>query len=324
MKKAILESVATVLLFFVICVTGKAQDYHLSQYDLAPLYVNPALAGMYLGEKGDFRVMANYRSQWQKLQSKPYTTSSVAFDMPINKRFGVGGYLIDNLAGLSNYNTLGFMVGGSYRITSPESKVHFLSVGLQMGLMNKNFSNDLLFSSQYNSNVGLDGNNPTGENFDKFSVMKFDANMGIYYKYKNELKTFNPFVGFSISHLSQPNVSTTGGNYRMPMRFSLNAGSDIRVNSMINLQPTLLLMMQGGATEYNLGMLEYYRINANYQLVTGVGYRYQDAVIIQFGIKQGSSTFRVSYDIITSPLKEYAGMRGAIEMGVIYTGIKAL
>jgi hypothetical protein len=69
-----------------------------------------------------------------------------------------------------------------------------------------------------------------------------------------------------------------------------------------------------------LGMLEYYRINPTYQLVSGLSYRVKDAIIIQLGIKQGLSTFRMSYDIITSPLKAYAGRRGAIETGIIYTG----
>jgi type IX secretion system PorP/SprF family membrane protein len=322
MRKTLILGIAALIVLPGAFIKLYAQDYHLSQFDMAPLYINPALAGIYPGEKGDFRLMADYRSQWQKLQSKPYTTSSVAFDMPVNKRFGVGGYVIDNLAGVSNYNTLGFMVGAAYRITSPESKYHFLSVGMQLGLMERNYTNDLLFSTQYNSTQGLDGNLPTGENLAKLTMVKLDANMGIYYKYKNEFKQFNPFAGFSIDHLTKPDQSTTGIPYRLPMRFNLEGGTDIYINSLINLQPILLCMYQGGATEINLGILEYYHVNANYQLISGISYRFQDALVLQVGIKQGGSTFRMSYDVITSPLKEYAGVRGAIEMGVIYTGNK--
>jgi len=319
MKKNFAKNIVAVICIMTCNQFSRAQDYHLSQYDISPLYMNPALAGMYLGEKGDFRVLANYRSQWQKLQSKPYTTSSFAFDKPMG-RFGVGGYLIDNLAGLSNYNTFGFMVGGAYRITSENSKNHFLTTGLQIGLLNKKYGdNDLLFSEQYYSNRGLDPSAPTGENFQKFSLLKFDVNMGIYYKYKNESKRFNPFAGFSINHLDRPNQSTTYAVYRLPMRFNLSGGTDINVSSVLNLQPCILFMYQGGAKELMLGMLEYYRINPTYQLVSGLSYRVKDAIIIQLGIKQGSSTFRMSYDIITSPLKAYAGSRGAIEMGIIYT-----
>ncbi|HEV7229920.1 MAG TPA: PorP/SprF family type IX secretion system membrane protein [Ktedonobacteraceae bacterium] len=321
MRKNLLKQIVAAFCIVACSQVCRAQDYHLSQYDIAPLYMNPALAGMYLGEKGDFRVMANYRSQWQKLQSKPYTTSALAFDKPMG-RFGVGGYIVDNLAGLSNYNTFGFMVGGAYRITSEKSKFHILTTGLQIGMLNKKYSdNDLLFTEQYYSNRGLDPNTPTGESFQKFSSIKFDVNMGIYYKYKNDFKKFNPFAGFSINHVNRPDQSTTGTVYRMPMRFNLSGGTDIYISSLLNLTPSVLFMYQGGAREIVLGVLEYYHINANYQLVSGLSYRVQDAVIIQLGIKQGSSVFRMSYDIITSPLKAYAGSRGAIEMGIVYTGM---
>jgi type IX secretion system PorP/SprF family membrane protein len=321
MKQALTLVLSAACCVLVYIPQTKAQDYHLSQYDIAPLYMNPALAGMYLGEKGDFRVLASYRSQWQRLQSKPYTTSSIAFDKPM-KRFGIGGYLIDNLAGISNYSSFGFVMGAAYRITSPKSKNHFLSTGLQLGLINKKYSeNDLLFTNQYYASSGLNPNAPTGENFQKASILKMDVNMGIYYKYKNEFKTFNPFFGVSLSHINKPNQSTTGIEYRLPIRYNVTIGTDIYISPVISLQPIFLAMYQGAATEFSLGMMEYYHINANYQLVSGIGYRYQDAVIIQLGIKQGPSTFRISYDVITSPLKAYAGMRGAVEMGVIYTGI---
>jgi type IX secretion system PorP/SprF family membrane protein len=322
MRKTFIPGIILLAVLLTGTVRLRAQDYHLSQFDLAPLYINPATTGIYFGEKGDFRLMADYRSQWQKLQSKPYTTSSVAFDMPLSKRFGVGGYVIDNLAGVSNYNTLGFMVGTAYRITSPESKYHFLSVGMQVGLMERNYANDLLFSTQYSSSQGLDATLPTDENLQKLSMLKFDANIGIYYKYKNEFKQFNPFGGFSIDHITRPDQGTGGVPYRLPMRFNLSGGTDIYINKLINLQPIALFMYQGGATEFNIGMMEYYHVNTNYQLISGISYRFQDALILQVGIKQGGSTFRMSYDVITSPLKAYAGVRGAIEMGVIYTGNK--
>ena len=34
--------------------TAGAQDFHLSQYDVATQYLNPAVTGMYAYEKGDY------------------------------------------------------------------------------------------------------------------------------------------------------------------------------------------------------------------------------------------------------------------------------
>ena len=59
----------------------KAQDFHISQYDVGSLYLNPALTGMYNGEKGDYKVYVDTRSQWRALGVKPFFTTYIAYDM---------------------------------------------------------------------------------------------------------------------------------------------------------------------------------------------------------------------------------------------------
>lgn len=314
------------MLIALITQTTSAQDFHLSQYDMAPLYINPALAGMYGGEKGkqgDFRMMANYRSQWQKLESKPFSTAAFAFDKPLG-RFGVGAYIMDNLAGRSNYNTFNLIIGGSYAITPKESKDHYLTTGVQFGIINRKFgNNDLLFSSQYENGYGLDPAASNGENFQKVSILKFDSNFGIFYKYRNPFAVCNPFINLSIYHLNKPDQAVTGLSSKMPMRFNLNLGSDIYVNKDIDIKPSVFYMYQGKAQELNMGLLLYYRMyHTEYDIIAGAAYRWKDAITLHAGIKQAQSTFRVSYDIVTNPLKTYSGTRGAIELGVIYSGFK--
>ena len=41
--------------------TTKAQDWHLSMYDAAPMFLNPAMTGVV---EGEWRVHAQYRNQW--------------------------------------------------------------------------------------------------------------------------------------------------------------------------------------------------------------------------------------------------------------------
>lgn len=321
----ILKFWAIIVLVALLHTASKAQDYHLSQYDMSPMFLNPALTGLYGGERGkpgELRMMANYRSQWQRLESKPYSTAAIAFDKPI-KRFGVGAYIMDNLAGRSNYNTFNFIVGGSYEITAPESKDHFLTTGLQIGLINRKFGMDeLLFESQYTSSQGLDGTLDNGENFQKFSILRFDSNIGFYYKYKNPLSDYNPFLGLSVYHLNKPDQAVAGTESRMPMRFNIHVGSDIYVDENVNIKPMILYMYQGKAQELNLGAMIFYHMKeTQYDIVGGVSYRWKDAVVINAGLKQGQSTFRMSYDIVTSGLKTFNGKRGAIELGVVYSGL---
>ena len=67
-------------------VNGIAQDYHLSHYDAAPLYLNPALTGMSKDIRGDYRITSDFRSQWKSLGIKQYKTFYVGYDMPIIKK----------------------------------------------------------------------------------------------------------------------------------------------------------------------------------------------------------------------------------------------
>jgi type IX secretion system PorP/SprF family membrane protein len=299
-----------------------AQDFHLSQYDMLPLYYNPAETGVYFGKDDTkYRFNGIYRSQWQKLQGKPYSSIGVGYDMSL-KRYGVGILLMDHIAGTSNFATFQCLLSGAYRITSEESKKHFLSVGLQMGIFQKKFSYGyLLFENQYTTTDGLDPNLSNGEDFPDLSIVKFDANMGVHYKYIDPNRRFDPSAGFSIYHLTTPNESFTGQKNRLPMRFNGILNCEIHASDYVTITPNVLFMYQRAAYEFNGGVLVGYAVqDSPYELLGGVNYRHKDAMVFQIGMKQGPNQFRISYDIVTSQLKKYGGVRGGFEMGVIYSG----
>lgn len=301
----------------------RAQDFHLSQYDMMPLYYNPAQTGMYFGmDDMKFRLSGNYRSQWQKLQGKPYSSVGIAYDMPM-ERWGVGALMMDHIAGTSNFSTFQFLLSGAYRITSDNSKNHFLAAGLQMGIFQKRFSTtNLLFENQYNGIDGLDPSLPTGEtSLNDLSIVRFDANVGVYYKYIDPNRHFDPSAGFSLYHLSMPNESFTGQKAKLPIRFNGTAACDIHANEDFTITPNVLFMYQRKAMELNAGlMFSYIMPDSPYDLLAGASYRHKDAIVVHLGLKQGNNIFRISYDIVTSPLKKYGGSRGGFEMGVIYSG----
>ncbi len=322
-KKTFRMMKAPVLVVALSLLLGKmsAQDFHLSQYDLFPLYYNPAQTGMYGGDKMDYRFFGNYRSQWQKLQGKPYSAFGVGFDMPIN-RYGAGILVMDHIAGTSNFATTQVLLSGAYRITAENSKNHFLSAGLQLGFMQKRFSyGDLLFENQYNGIDGFDQNLDNGEYLPDLSIFRLDANMGVYYKYNDPNKRFDPSIGFAVYHINTPDESFNGPKSDLPMRWNANAACDFHIADQFIITPNVLYMRQKKATEINAGLMVGYRIaKTNYYLLGGSSYRHKDGMIFQMGIKQGNSIFRVSYDMITSPLKNYGGGRGGFEMGVVYSG----
>ncbi|MFN5182341.1 MAG: PorP/SprF family type IX secretion system membrane protein [Bacteroidota bacterium] len=319
---------------FIVTVIVNAQDFHLSQYDAFNMYNNPALTGNYFGEKWAYRINSSYREQWRQITSKPFSTYGIGFDAHSNgrgARFGYGGYIINNKSGVAGINSLSMMLSGSYYITKPEESPHCINVGLQLGAMYKSFNpNNLLFETQYDYNTGtLNPEISSGENFVRNSMLKFDANMGVYYKYKEKDDKLAPFIGLSVFHLNMPRQNFTSESSRTPMRFSLQAGTDYKLNDKIKLISKILYMYQAKATELNIGILGDYLLTdgtdkePDYHLVFGLGYRLKDAFIIHAGAKRDNIILRFSYDATTNYLRNYNSSRGAFEMSLVFIGFKS-
>lgn len=325
------KSLVTVLM--LICGMGiKAQDFHIAQYDVGTMYMNPALTGMYALEKADYRIYVDTRSQWRSLGVKPYFTTYLAYDMPYNikgKKVGLGAYFINNRTGPGNFNTTGFMLSGAYDILNDKAYgKHYLTTGLQLGLFYKAFnaqrlSYDVQYSPSYEGG-SFDQNIASGESESgSLSITRFDANFGLYYKFVDILEKYHPFAGFSISHLTMPNESFVGEKKRLPMKFMLNGGCDFTVTEELELTPRFLYMYQAEANEINAGLIGTYKITENgTRALLGVDYRHKDAVIIHAGLKQETYSLRFSYDINTSYLKNYTNNRGAWELTLVITGMK--
>ncbi|MBI4929430.1 MAG: PorP/SprF family type IX secretion system membrane protein [Bacteroidetes bacterium] len=325
-----------ILFLFVVTANCKletancfAQDFHLTQFDAAPHYYNPAITGVYFGEQANYKIYGDYRSQWKAFGTKPYSTTYLAYDMPYNnwgKEFGVGGYLIHSRNGKGGLNTLNFMPSIAYKITNDVSGPHNLSVGLQMGILYKSFDpNNFTYDNQYNPDAdgGFDVNTSSGENFEKTSWLKFDANMGVFYKYKKPEWKAQPWGGFSIYHATKPKQTFTNVTKdRMPMHFILQAGADYKINEDIKIIPSLLFMKQAKAYEFTIGSLGFYKMKETpYEIIGGLNYRWKDAFIIQAGMKYEQHIFKLSYDINTSYLNNYTNGRGAFEFSLVLTGI---
>ena len=291
--------------FIFIAGFGVAQDFHLSQYDANPLYLNPALTGQRMNEDWDIRANANYREQWNKLMGGPYATVSAGFDMPLNKKFSIGQFVIDNKGVSGSFNTFNLMVAGAYKIThADENHHHNLSVGLQMGFLQKSFNpGNFVFDAQYSSSApsGFDEDLPSGEKFRKLSFFNFDANMGMYYRFIDKDKKYSPFAGFSIYHLNQPKDAVIGSKSTTPARFTLHGGCDFTIRNDFRIQPQVLYMNQANASELNTGILGFYKLPAsNYEPMLGFAWRQNDAIVLHLGLKQKNYFFRMSYDVTTS------------------------
>jgi type IX secretion system PorP/SprF family membrane protein len=297
--------------------TAHAQDFHLSQYDAPPLFLNPAMTGMF---DGKFRIHAHYRTQWAAVATKPFTTMGLSFDMPV-KKFGVGLQVMNYRAGAGDFNVLSALLSVGYDVVFDEAKNHHLALGVQGGIVNKSVNyNKLTFGNQYTSanGGGFDTGLPTGEMYSNTSLLIADINAGFLYYYAKENVRVNPFVGLSAFHLTQPNESFYDKTNKLPIRYYVHGGLKINVNEKIQLLPKGIYMKELNATEYTATLLLHYYLKDDTYLIFGPTYRSKDAGIIEVGLKKGQYTARVSYDINTSSLKTVSNSRGGFEISLTY------
>lgn len=295
-----------------------AQDYHLTHYDAAKIYLNPAMTGMF---DGYYRIHANYRNQWSAVSRNPFQTAAVAFDMPV-KRYGWGAQMMNSRAGIGNFNELSFTISGAYDLQCDKQNIHHVAFGMSVTGVQKSVDmGRLTWNNQYTPSTN--SFDPTIQSGEASGAIEKDYNMminaGLLYYYAKEGSRINPFVGFSASNLNQPNESFFGYTSKLPIHYVLHTGARIGITERLVLNPRLLYMMQTNDRELAYGLLaNIYLPNQDAYLIAGPTIRNKDAAIMELGLKLGQFTYRLSYDVNISTLKPATNNRGGIEFSVIY------
>lgn len=310
------------LLFGLLTGLAYAQDFHLSQFDAAPQFLNPALTGMNMDDV-KLRLNANYRSQWRSILMNPFTTAMIGADSH-TKRFGYGGYVINNMVGSGRLNSLAVQLSGAYEITNDASGKHNLSVGLNAGILQRSLNlNDFTFDAQYTYSSGsFNTGIASGESFANNNVLKFDAGLGLNYLYHDKANKFDAFGGFALYHATKPNMSFSADKYQLPMRLVFHGGVNYGIGDAITISPNFLYMQQAKATDIHPCLMVDYKLNKDFKIMAGGSYRLKDAFVAHFGIKHKVNVYRLSYDLNSSYLKDYTGGKGALEFSVLYHFLK--
>lgn len=302
-----------------IVVVGRAQDFHLSQYDAAALNVNPALTGIF---KGDYRIHGHYRTQWAAVATKPFTTGLVSFDMKHDKNWAFGGQIANFRAGNGGYNVVSFLPSASYKRAFGADKFHFVSVGLQVGFFQKSINaSSLTFANQYVKTNGGEFNTAlsSGEVFANNGIFKLDANIGAMYYFSKPNNRINPFGGVTFFHLTKPTESFLGESNRLAVRPQIIGGTRVVINPRIALTPKIFYQYQDKASEFTYAISsQFYLETYDIFLLGTMIFRNKDAAIFEFGAKYGNFIGRISYDINTSSLNSVSSGRGGTELSLTY------
>jgi type IX secretion system PorP/SprF family membrane protein len=312
-------------------VEAMAQDVHFTQYFTSPLTLNPANTGLV---NCDWRVSGNYRSQWGSVNSTPYQTGSLSFDMAALKgklngdALGVGVIAVHDKSGtgaLQNITT-GLSLAYHKRLSSDEEKPRNISIGLQGVLVQKsiNFAK-LKFEDQYQASTGL-ADLPTNETTGAADLTYPDFNAGILYSgYVNDRS--NMYAGFSYYHLTQPVETFLNGNHKINSRVTASIGGSLQMNTNTMLFVSGMYQQQGKANEIVLGAATGFIMNPNHEddvtnsvFYIGAWYRYADAIAPYVGFEWAKAKLGISYDINLSGFTPATKGNGALEISLIYNG----
>ncbi len=326
-----------------------AQDPHLSMFYSAPMQLNPALTGVF---NGNYRISGLYRSQWGEVLKKESTsqfrtmTFGADLRIPIGKNsLGVGLEVLNDQAAASDFGTTRGGLAISYMQSLDRWGQHFVVVGIQGDVINRNFNPaNLRFGAQWDG-ATYDPGYGDYEDFlsaSNQSKLFFDAGAGLLYFFKGRDNKFTAYAGFAAHHINEPNESLFGGTVTLKRKYVGHAGVNFPIMDQIHLLPKLMIQFQGQSLEtlYGLDVRflfdkfdpsgNAFRFGAMFRGVGGLNaaniksYN-AESIIFMAGIdfkagSIGNFDFGASYDLNISQQNRSTYSRGGFEISLIYIG----
>lgn len=320
-----MKRIATVIILVCTLGSAKAQDVHFSQFGAAPMLLNPALSGL---SSCTYRAALNYRNQWASIVGpSSYQTYAGSFDIGLFRQafnysmLGLGLMVFNDVSGDGALTNLTMMGSMAYHQNMGGRGAHYLSVGIQGGLVQKSVDyTNLVFESMIGQN-GVDPNLPSGEyGSDAFSY--FDLNAGVNWRSRIG-NNFAFQFGAAYHHLGEPTESFYSQvDNRLNARYSGYGSIKLGFDKIVIIPSAIyMLQTQSSNEEITTGATVGFSLDKGASfLYLGGHYRLDDAVIPSIGFDYNNIQFGLSYDINISDLSAVSAYKGGIELSLIYVG----
>ena len=314
------------LLVSLFCFTEiQGQDLHFTQFQFAPLTVNPALAGAY---SGSYRIGGIYRDQYRSVATNAFQTVDFMVDAPIMRGLrkqdwigvGVGMDVMDK-AGAVGFNRTFYRVNGAYHLSFDEKQTSIFSIGLQMS--STNVSIDRLTSDD--TRGGTPQEDPDVTEFNSSAMEEnisdgyTDYQLGLMYNSRGTDSDFK--LGVALAKVLGPELRFNSLEEK-DMRITAFGAMTINMNEKTSFNPAFLFQTQGPASEFSIqGQLGYLiKPERGIRLNGGLGMRFGDAIQVLAGVDIKDLRIGVSYDVNISGLNAASNYQGGFEVGVAYYG----
>ena len=232
--------------FTIFCGSAGAQDFQLSQYYQAPLYLNPGFTGITPQQ----RIVLNHRVQWPNLP-QAFATYALSYDIFVNElRSGFGVLVTTDKMGSAGWRTNTASLLYSYKVKLTDRIV--FSPGLSFGYGSNGLDRSKLIMGdelQYNGET----TDAELRKLGRHSYFDFTSGFLVYSK--------KLWVGGTFSHMNRPNLSVLNEVSRLPMKTAIHAGVKLDLNAGARgvrasyLTPSIIYRMQGKTfTQMDLGV----------------------------------------------------------------------
>jgi type IX secretion system PorP/SprF family membrane protein len=320
-------------LLFCCSYSFYAQDFHFSQYNLVPFWLNPAM----IAGTNDVDAGLIFRTQYTGI-SDPYNTYGAFADVAIKKKrgknsyFGLGiGFMQDNNQNLQYKSSL-VALALSYHIRITRNNT--ISAGFQPFFFQKSINYTALKWGNQFDGFSYNSSLPTGESGTYSQQSKIDGSIGFNYVYSKGVhssvveRAQKLQIGFSMFHFPIVHYSFYGSPETVYSRYCLNVSYTYKpANSKLSINPVVFYQKQGPANEIIFGCNTLFILQEaasqtsfikSSSLIAGILYRVQDAIIITAGLNFQNCSFSFAYDINSSSLITSTKSFGAVEVCVRY------
>jgi len=298
-----------------------SQDIHFSQFFEAPLYRNPALAGIV---HGDYRIQTVYRSQWNSITNAYKTTSiNAEYKLPIKNDdyLTLAMQLFHDKAGTTNLTTTHVLPAINYHKSLSTEKSMYLSVGFMGGYVQRRIDR-----SKITTNSTYD-NHADGEDALISQYGYWDGSAGLSFNTQLGQNPENNLVlGAAMHHFIRPKNSFYN-NAAVIVNPKMVFSADVKFN--LNEQSYLTFhndyVQQGSYSEKLTGAIFTQKIGAytdepDFTVGAGGFMRWGDAFIPTFQLNYRPFALSMSYDVNVSKLSQTSYGQGGYEMSLTYTG----
>jgi type IX secretion system PorP/SprF family membrane protein len=316
-----------------------AQDRQFTQFYASPMTLNPAMSGAF---DGKYRVGGIYRDQWRGVLDQPYQTFAFGADLRLEPfaanvskdRIGAGLLFFKDNVNTLDFSTTQIALSGAYHKALDLNSTQYLSLGVQMGLTQRNVNyENLTFQEQWNGEGAF--NQTRTEKLPDNNFGYNDMAVGLNYSI-NPVPGTAFFIGAAMHHFNSPNIAFFQGEDipKIPLtaRYSVQLAAQFPINKehTVFMSPRLLASLQGPHLTANVGTNFRFKTNKTYNMAFHVGSWARpvkdingfnlEAVVVMAGFEFNNILLGLSYDVNIPTLKNYKRTQNVFEISLIYLG----